>query len=134
MALICHACHNNRYFTVEVETLRALKSNAKHTVVEDAMFEKHNYSESMLRENLRDIVHYVLQQNGVVLRQNLDGEYVNNYISCAKCGSEKVSKVFSTWSHSHESLEDELKANREEFSALRKEKVNGNYLPVLWKP
>ena len=133
MELICHDCWNYTYFTADVETLRQLKMAPEHALIQDAMFEHWNYSESMLRENLDDIIRFCLRDDAGVLKMDYDlGHYVNSYITCAQCGSRKVTKPYSPWHHHHLSLEQELQANREEYSQIRKEKDNGHYLPVLW--
>ena len=133
MELICHDCWNYTYFSCDVETLRELKVTPEHALIQDAMFEHWNYSESMFRDNLLDIVQYVLKEDAGALRWDHEsGCYVNNYIHCAQCGSKKVTKPYSPWHHHHLSLEQELQANRKEYSQLRKEKRNGHYLPILW--
>jgi hypothetical protein len=133
--LICHDCWNYTYFEVDVETLRELKAGSGHLVVQDTKFEDFNYSQSMLRDNLNDIVQYVIKQNGAALIWNPESEsYQNNYISCARCESKKVTKPYSHWhSNRHQSLDNEILANHKEFTELRREKKYANRMPVLWE-
>ncbi len=134
MQLICWDCQNYTYFEVDVETMKELKVNSACTVIEDAMFQDWNYSESMLRDNLNDIVAYVLKQDaGAIKIDHATGDYLNTYVSCGRCGSKKVTKPYSSWQHQHLSLEEELLKNKEEYSDLRKEHNIGHHLPVLWK-
>jgi len=135
MELICHECGNFTYFEAQVETLREIVLNADCATIQDSMFEHWNYSESMLRDNLHDLVQYVLKQDASALTWDHEQAcYVNNYIICARCGSKKVTKPYSTWQHSlYQSLEQELLENSSEYSQLRKERRHGHYLPVVWK-
>ena len=135
MQLICSDCWNYTYFEVDVETLRELKADSGQLVVQDTKFEDFNYSQSMLRDNLNDIVQYVIKQNGAALIWDPESNiYQNNYISCARCGSKKVTKPYSHWhSNRHQSLDKELLANHKEFTELRREKKHADNLPVLYK-
>jgi len=132
---ICHDCWNYTYFEVDVETLRELKTGSGQLIVQDTQFEDFNYSQSMLRDNLNDIVQYVIKQNGDALIWDPESKsYQNNYISCARCGSKKVTKPYSLWhSNRHQSLDRELIANQKEFTELRKGRIYANRLPVLWE-
>ena len=135
MHLICHDCWNYTYFEVDVETLRELKADSGQLVVKDTKFDDFNYSQSMLRDNLNDIVQYVIKQNGAALIWDPESNsYLNNYISCARCGSKRVTKPYSSWhSNRHQNLDKELLANQKEFTELRKERKYADRLPVLWK-
>ena len=135
MQLICHDCWNYTYFEVDVETLRELKGGNGHLTIQDTKFDDFNYSQSMLRDNLNDIVAYVIKENGAALIWDSESSsYQNNYISCARCGSKKVTKPYSHWhSNRHQSLDNELLANRKEFTELRRERKYADRLPVLWK-
>ena len=133
MQLICHDCWNYAYFEVEVETLRELKTDMGQLVVRDARFEEFNYSQSMLRDNLDDIVKYVIKQNAAVLIYDSEKEeYLNNYIRCARCGSKKVTKPYSNYrSKMHGSIENEILEHHKEFNQLRRERRYADTLPVL---
>ena len=134
MQFICHSCWGYKYFEVDVETLKELKTGKDGVIVQDSKFEDFNYSESMLRENLSDIVQYVLKQDAAALVFDHEtGGYLNNYISCARCGSKRVTKPYSPWSHRHQPLERELLENHKEFKELRKERDHENRMPVMWK-
>jgi len=134
MQLICHDCRGYKYFEVDVETLRELKTGNDGVIVQDSRFDDFNYSESMLRDNLHDIVGYVLKQDaGALVLDHESNSYRNNYISCARCGSRKVTKPYSLWSNRHQPLERELIKNHKEFNELRKEREHANQLPVLWE-
>jgi hypothetical protein len=135
LQLICHDCWNYTYFEADVETLRELKTESGQLIVQDTKFKNFNYSESTLRDNLNDIVQYVIKQNGAALIWDPESEsYQNNYISCARCGSKKVTKPYSHWhSNRHQSLDKELLANHKEFTELRREKQYADRLPVLWE-
>jgi len=133
--LICHDCWNYTYFEVDVETLRELQTESGHLTIQDTKFDDFNYSQSMLRDNLNDIVAYVIKENGAALIWDPEFKsYQNNYISCARCGSKKVTKPYSYWhSNKHQSLDRELLANQKEFTELRKEGRYANRMPVLYK-
>ena len=135
MKLICHECWNYTYFEADVETLKELVLHPDHTMIQDSLFEHWNYSESMLRDNLEDIVQYVLSQDAGALTFDHDKQvYINRYISCARCGSNRVTKPYSSWNcNQHQTLEQELLENRKELIQLRKENQYGHHLPVLWK-
>jgi DNA-directed RNA polymerase subunit RPC12/RpoP len=71
-----------------------------------------------------------------VLQCNSDtGHYENTLITCARCGSKRVTPPYSKWSpKNYKSVYKEILENREEFKNLRKEKnYHANTLPVLWK-
>ena len=133
MFLICWDCWNYTYFDADVETLRELVSKKDHFTIQDSRFDHWNYSESMLRDNLEDIVQYVIKQDAGALKWDYDKQcFVNSYLTCARCGSHRITKPHSPWSHRLLSLEDELRSNQEEYSQLRKEQRYGHHLPVLW--
>lgn len=138
MKLICAHCGNYTYFTSDVEGLRAVRSTVEGIVVEDAVFDNNwNWSDSVLRDNLQDVVDWVLKQSDQALSYDTEtGRYYNSHISCARCDSKRVCPPYSKWSppKSLRSLEEELMENRNEFKYLRKERHYANQLPVMWEP
>ena len=138
MKLICIDCGGYVYFEADVEGLRAVTVSPEGLIVEDAIFDEDwNYSDSTLRENLVDVVDFVLKQSDQALHMDSEsGQVLNNYLSCSRCGSRKVSPPYSQWQppRDHQSLSQEILENRSEYQNLRKERHRANTLPVLFKP
>jgi len=134
MKLICLQCGNFIYFETEIEAIKELTVNEGKLIVEDAKFPDFNYTEDSIRCNLKDIVDFVLKQNALGLVFDPETEsYYNQHITCARCGSPKVSKPFKPKPRIIP-LDQELEENREEYYSLRKERDHENNLPVLWQP
>ena len=134
MKLICLTCGNYTYFTAEVEGLRGITVDEEGLVVEDAIIDDFNWSDSTLRDNLDDIVKFALRQDPDQLQLDLDsGRYHNRYITCARCGSNEVTVPMSKWNppQAFRTLEEELKNNRKELIEFKKENQYANYLPLL---
>ncbi len=130
MKMICWECFNYTYFEADVETLKELKTGKDGMIIQDSMFDDYNYSQGMLRDNLIDVVQYCINQNADVLDHNLE----NRYLTCARCGSKKVTKPYSSWtSRRHLPIEQEIHKNHQEYKELRKERLHADQLPVLWK-
>jgi len=135
MQLICHDCWNYAYFEANVELLVELMAGSAGMIIGDYTFDDHNLSESELRAGLQDIVQYVLNQDADALTfDRVSGQYQNNYIRCARCGSRKVTKPYSPWStNRHPPLEEELIKNHKEYTELRKERKYADRMPVVRK-
>jgi len=138
MKLICLDCGGYVYFEVDVEGLRAVTVTSEGLLVEDAIFDEDwNYSDSTLRDNLIDVVDYCLKQSEQALHMDPEsGQVLNNYLTCARCKSRKVTPPYSDWHppRDYQSLSEELLNNRNEYQELRKERRRANTLPVLFKP
>ena len=134
MRLLCLHCGNYIYFETDITTIKEITTNDGHIIIDNALFPDFDYTEDTIRDNLKDIVDYVLKQDDSSLAFDRETEtYYNRYIFCARCGSPKVTKPFQPKPR-HISLEQELQENREEYNSLRKEcQDNENFLPILWK-
>jgi len=135
MKLLCLVCGNYIYFETDITAVKEITTNDGHIIIDNAMFPDFDYTEDTIRDNLKDIVDYVLKQDDSSLAFDPETEtYYNRHISCARCGSPKVSKPFRPKS-GHISLDQELEENYKEFEALRKERTDHeNHLPQLWQP
>lgn len=137
MKLICLNCGGYVYFEVDVEGLRAVTVTPEGLVVEDAIFDEDwNYSDSSLRDNLIDVVDYCLKQSDQALQIDPETrQFYNNYLTCSRCGSRKVTPPYSNWHppRDYQSLAQEILENRSEYHNLRKERSRANNLPVLFK-
>ena len=134
MKLICLKCGNYTYFTAEVEGLRGITVDDEGLVVQDAIIDDFNWSDSTLRDNLDDIVKFALRQDPEQLQFDFDsGRYHNRYITCARCNSNEVTVPMSKWypPKAFRTLEEELKENHKELIEFKKEKHYANYLPLL---
>ena len=134
MKLLCIECGNYTYFTAEVEGLRGITVNDEGLVVQDAIIDDCNWSDSTLRDNLDDIVKFALRQDPDQLQFDLDSRrYHNRYTTCARCGSNEETVPMSKWHppQTFRTLEEELKTNHKELIEFKKENSYANYLPVL---
>jgi len=138
MKLICLDCGGYVYFEVDVESLRAVTVTPEGLVVEDAIYDEDwNYSDSTLRDNLIDVVDYCLKQSDQALHMDPEsGQFYNNYLTCSRCESRRVTPPYSKWNppRDYQSLAQEILENRSEYLNLRKERARANSLPVLFKP
>lgn len=135
MKLLCLACGNYLYFETEITTVKEISSAAGQIVIANARFPDFDYTETSLRDNLKDIVDYVLKQEDSALAFDRETEsYYNKFISCARCGSPHVTRPCQPPPR-RISLDQELDENRKEFKALRKERRDDeNTLPQVWQP
>ena len=133
MKLLCLVCGNYTYFETDITTVKEITTDPDGLSIDNALFPDFDYTEDTLRDNLRDIVDYVLKQDDSSLTFDPETEtYYNRHIICARCGSQKVTNPIPKPVPCNLSLEEELDKNREEFNYLRKErKHNENNLPVL---
>jgi len=134
MKLLCLVCGNYIYFETDITTVKEIATNDGHIVIDNALFPDFDYTEDTIRENLKDIVDYVLKQDDSSLAFDPETEtYYNKHITCARCGSVKVTRPFIPKPRIIP-LDQELEENRKEFNALRKERNDENILPQLWQP
>ena len=134
MKLLCLVCGNYIYFETDITTVKEIATNDGHIVIDNALFPDFDYTEDTIRDNLKDIVDYVLKQDDSSLAFDPETEtYYNRHISCARCGSNKVTRPFRPKPRIIP-LDQELEENRKEFNALRKERNDENILPQLWQP
>ena len=134
MKLLCLKCGNYTYFETDITTVKEISANGGLISIDNALFPDFDYTEDTIRDNLKDIVDYVLRQDDSSLAFDPETEtYYNKFITCARCGSAKVTKPFKP-KHRIVPLHQELEENRKEFEALRKERTDENNLPRLWEP
>jgi len=134
MKLLCLICGNYMYFETDITTVKEITTTGGLISVDNALFPDFDYTEDTIRDNLEDIVDYVLKQDDSSLVFDPETEsYYNRHISCARCGSNKVTRPFIPKPRIIP-LDRELEENREEFNALRKERNDENHLPQLWQP
>ena len=134
MKLLCLVCGNYTYFETDITTVKEITTNDGHIVIDNALFPDFDYTEDTIRDNLKDIIDYVLKQDDSGLAFDPETEtYYNRNIICARCGSPKVTKPFIKKPRNIP-LDQELEENQKEFEALRKERQYENNLPVLWQP
>ena len=134
MKLLCLVCGNYTYFETDITTVKEITTNDGHIVIDNALFPDFDYTEDTIRDNLKDIIDYVLKQDDSGLAFDPETEtYYNRNIICARCGSPKVTNPIPKPPPCNLSLEEELDKNREEFNCLRKERNHENHLPILWE-
>ena len=134
MKLLCLICGNYMYFETDITTVKEITTTGGLISVDNALFPDFDYTEDTIRENLKDIVDYVLKQDDSSLAFDPETEtYYNKHITCARCGSVKVTRPFIPKPRIIP-LDQELEENRKEFNALRKERNDENILPQLWQP
>ena len=133
MKLLCLHCGNYTYFETDITTVKEITTCNGHIIIDNALFPDFDYTEDTLRDNLNDMIGYVLKQDDSGLAFDPETEsYYNRCIKCAICGSGKVANPIPKPLPGNLSLEEELDKNREEFNYLRKErKHHENKLPVL---
>ena len=138
MRLLCVECGNYTYFECDIQIYKSINPTSEGLLLEDAVLDDFNWSDSNVRDELQDNVDYVLRACDEVLQLNMDtGHYENTLITCARCGSKTVTPPYSEWrpKKNHKSLEKELMENREEFKQLRKEKYyHADKVRLLLKP
>ncbi len=133
--LICLDCGNERYFSIEEETVKEVFISGDKIIIQDAVFLDFNQTTEEIRRTLYDTVDYILRANASFLNYDFStGYYTNPVASCAQCFSTRVIEPVCEWRPKKSvSLDDEIIDNRKEFQNLRKEsKTNENNLPVLW--
>jgi hypothetical protein len=59
--------------------------------------------------------------------------YINPYISCARCGSKRVCVPYRDWSPPRKSqfLDEEITENRQDYAWLRKERRYADSVPIV---
>ncbi len=134
MKLLCIQCGNYTYFECDVQVHRSVRPTNEGLIIDDAVFDDYNWSDSNIRDALYDNVEYVLKQSAEVLQYDMDsGHYENTLITCGRCGSRRVTPPYSRWSpkRNHQTLQQEIMDNREEFKDLRKERIDhANNMPM----
>ncbi len=135
--LLCLDCGNFTFFETDVEGLKGVEPTEEGIIINDAFVENSNYTDETIRGNLTDIVDYVLKQSDQILQFDQEtNRYHNQYITCARCGSELVTPPYSEWkpTANFKPIDDELLENRKDYQQLRKERKDDNNLPILWEP
>lgn len=136
MRLLCLHCGNTIYFEVDVETVLEAIVDCDNLVIENARYPDLDYTEETLRDNLNDLLEYVLKQGEPNMLFDPETEtYYSRYFHCAKCGSPKVAPPIRKVPSPPPPLDEELKQNQAEYNNLRKERsIYADNLPVLWQP
>jgi len=137
MTLLCLECGNYTYFTSDVQVYQSVKPRPEGLLIDDVLLEDFNYSDSNIRDELRDNVDYLLNQGAEAMYfDSYSGEMENSLITCARCESKRITPPYSEWAPKRNPipLEQELRENRHEYQNLRKEKNYANNLPVVWQP
>ena len=138
MTFLCAECGNYTYFECDVQVYQSVNPGPEGLLIDDVLLEDFNYSDSNVRDELKDNVDYLLKQCAEAMYfDSYSGRYENSLISCARCESKRITPPYSEWTpkKNPKSLEQELMDNKEEFKQLRKEKnYYANTLPVLYKP
>lgn len=137
MSLICLECGNYVYFTTDVQVFKAVRPTREGLLLEDALFDEFNWTNSSIRDELQDNVDYCIRASKEVLQFNIDtGHYENTLIACGRCSSKRVTPPYSEWRPRRplKSVHEEILENRKEFKQLREEKQYADKLPVLWQP
>ena len=134
MKLICNNCFNYTFFDAEIDYLRQLEVKDGHFCISDAFCEDWNFTNTLFRNCLEDLVGYVVKNDIDALTWNSDNNcYENRYIRCAECSSKQVTIPYCRYNYRrYQLLEEEINENTDEYQKLRRKK-NGNYLPVVWK-
>lgn len=135
-SIICLQCANTIHFTTEIETVKEVTITPSGLQVGNAVFDGWDYSQTFLRDNLDDMVRYILFENNAFLQYDPTTErFFNTCMTCARCGSTQVTKRFCEWNpRALKSVDTEIIENRNEYKKLRKERYrNENLLPVLFK-
>ena len=138
MRLVCADCGNYVHFEVDVEIVQSVKSTPQGIAIEASMDNGWDDTEATLRIGVLDTVDYCCKETMQTLHWNTSmGCYVNAYITCGRCGSERVTVPYYPWSPPKDpiSLDEELHHNRHEYQWLRKERENhAGTLPVMRQP
>ncbi|MFC1620659.1 hypothetical protein ACFL45_12050 [Candidatus Neomarinimicrobiota bacterium] len=135
MRLICSECGNYVHFEVAVEIVRSVRPTPQGLAVENSLENGWDDTEATLRMGVIDTVDHCCKEDRHTLHWDGSvGGYVNSYITCARCGSNRVSVPYMPWSPPSDpiTLEEELNSNRHEFQWLRKERErHADTLPFL---
>ena len=135
MRLICSNCGNYTHFEVDVETVRIILPSAHGIAVQDQDNEGVFDAGGWIRLGIDELVSFTEGDDPAVWRHSSPGgQYENDTIECARCGSRRVSVPYRSWSPPRETqfLEEEIISNRQEYAWLRKEReLHGNTLPVM---
>ncbi len=132
MQLLCLYCGNYTYFECTVQTVKAVTPDGEGVLIENAKYADMDYSEESLRDNLRSLVELMLSEPDSEWEYDPETEtYYSPHMQCARCGRCKVT-VPGKVKSSPMSLDDEIKAHRDELNWLKKERSNyANDLPRL---
>ena len=125
MKLICARCGNYVHFETEVEMHQPVRVAQNGLRVEPRDVDGYNHQLASLRMGVEDLVNYCVHNDVETLDQGGHGGAPRNkYITCARCGSASVTIPYCPWSppNPHNTMDEEITANREEYTWLRKER------------
>ncbi|MFC1583878.1 hypothetical protein ACFL4U_04250 [Candidatus Neomarinimicrobiota bacterium] len=135
MRLICARCGNFTHFEADVETVRIVIQSPQGLLVRDQDDEGVFDAGGWIRLGLNELVSFTEGDDQSVLRRSTaNGQYENDTITCARCGSRRVSVPYRRWSppRKEQFLEEEIISNRQEYAWLRKEhEIHEHSLPVV---
>jgi hypothetical protein len=132
MRLICACCGNYTFFECEVESIQIITPLSNGLIIKDQDNEGVFDSGGWIRLGLIEQVEFCERQDREALQWDpKEGCYVNSHITCAHCGSHRVSIPYRSWSppRSEMSLTEEVLHNHKEYSWLRKERKYADTLP-----
>ena len=131
MKLICIDCGNYAYFAADVEMQMAVLSHNGSVSIENAEFGNYDYTSDSVRSSLDDLIKIVLRADSDFLSFNrITMKYENRYITCVWCGSSVVTPPSCEYvqPREYQSIDEELKNNRNEYIRLKKEGRKYAYL------
>ena len=131
MKLICIDCGNYTYFAADVEMQMAVLSHNGSVSIENAEFGNYDYTSDSVRSSLDDLIKIVLRADSDFLSFNrITMKYENRYITCVWCGSSVVTPPSCEYvqPREYQSIDEELKNNRNEYIRLKKEGRKYAYL------
>ncbi len=131
MKLICIDCGNYAYFAADVEMQMAVLSREGSVTIENAEFDNYDYTSDSVRSSLNDLIEIVLRADDDALCFNRNiMKYENRYITCVWCGSSVVTPPSCEYvqPREYQSIDEELKNNRNEYIRLKKEGRKYAYL------
>ena len=131
MKLICIDCGNYTYFEADIEMQMAVSSMDGCVSIENAEYDSYDYTSDSVRGSLDDLIKYVLRAYDDSFSFNRNSnKYENRYITCVWCGSSSVTPPSCEYvqPREYQSIDEELKNNRNEYLQLKKEGRKDAYL------
>lgn len=133
--IICAVCGNYTHFEADVETVRIVSPCSQGFLVRDHDVEGVFDAGGWIRLGLEELISLIeCDEQSLLYWNSTNGWYENSHITCARCGSRRVSVPYRDWSPPREeqSLDQEIISNRHEFQWLREEREKyADTMPVL---
>ena len=134
MKLICADCGNYVHFEAQVEGVQVIEVSPGGLLIGDRDQEGAFDTGSWIRMGLQDLVDYCVRLDLEALKWDPSSKnYINRFISCARCGSQRVCVPYRDWSppRKNQFLDEEIHSNRQDYAWLRKERRYADSLPVV---